>query len=90
MLTDINGVDRYSIVTLVFFITYTLMQPPATVLCRKIGPRVFLSTITLAWGVVMIGMGFLNNWTSLLALRLILGIFEAGGYLSCCRLIDGH
>ncbi|GAB7366182.1 hypothetical protein MBLNU230_g7742t1 [Neophaeotheca triangularis] len=78
VLEDVNGVDRYSIVTLVFFITYTLMQPPATVLCRKIGPRVFLSTITLAWGVVMIGMGFLNNWTSLLALRLILGIFEAG------------
>ncbi|KAI7515883.1 hypothetical protein KC331_g22270, partial [Hortaea werneckii] len=35
-----GSVDRYSIISLVFFITYTLCQPPATILCRKIGPRV--------------------------------------------------
>lgn len=77
-LFDVNGVDRYSVVTLVFFITYTVLQPPATVLCRKIGPRVFLSSITFAWGIVMLGMGFINDWTALLALRLVLGVFEAG------------
>ena len=65
-----------SIITLVFFITYTLCQPPATVLCRKIGPRVFLSTITFLWGIIMLSMGFVNDWTSLIGLRLVLGIFE--------------
>lgn len=54
------------------------MQPPATLLTRKIGPRVFLSSITFLWGIVMLGMGFIENWTSLLALRFIIGIFEAG------------
>lgn len=54
-----------SIITLVFFITYTISQPPATVLCRKIGPRVFLSSITLAWGAVMIGFGFVQSWEPL-------------------------
>lgn len=67
-----------SIISLVFFITYTLCQPPATILCRKIGPRVFLGTITFLWGVVMIGFGLVNNWETLIGLRLILGIFEAG------------
>lgn len=67
-----------SIISLVFFITYTLCQPPATILCRKIGPRVFLGTITFLWGVVMIGFGLVNNWQTLIGLRLILGIFEAG------------
>jgi hypothetical protein len=43
-----------SIIVLVFFITYVIFQPPATVLCRKIGPRPFLSFITFAWGVVMV------------------------------------
>lgn len=46
--------DRYSIIVLIFFIPYVLFQPPATVLLRKIGPRNFLSGITIAWGAVMI------------------------------------
>lgn len=45
---------RYSIATLVFFITYTIFQPPATIVTRKIGPRNFLPTICVAWGVVMV------------------------------------
>ena len=28
------------------------------------------------WGVVMIGMGFVENWTALVGLRVILGILE--------------
>ena len=48
------GVDRYSIITLVFFIPYVLFQPPATVVLRKVGPRIFLPLITLLWGGVMI------------------------------------
>merc|ERR1711977_706961 len=53
-----GSVDRYSIISLVFFITYTLCQPPATILCRKIGPRVFLGTIIFLWGVV----NLLSTW----------------------------
>ena len=65
-----------SIITLIFFITYTIFQPPATILCRKIGPRVFLSTITLLWGSLMIGFGFVQNWQTLVGLRALLGILE--------------
>jgi hypothetical protein len=70
--------DRYSIIVLVFFIPYVLFQPPATVLLRKIGPRAFLPTITLFWGITMIGMSFVKTWTQLIPLRILLGIFEAG------------
>jgi hypothetical protein len=38
---------RYNIIALVFFVTYSLFQPLAIVLCRKIGSRPFLSAITL-------------------------------------------
>ena len=69
---------RYSTIALVFFVTYVIFQPPATVLCRKIGPRPFLASICLAWGAVMIGMGFPKNWVAMIPLRLLLGIFEAG------------
>lgn len=46
--------NAYSIVTLVFFIPYTVFQIPATAIIRKIGPRVFLAAIVLAWGATMI------------------------------------
>lgn len=69
---------RYSLIVLLFFITYVALQPPATVILRKLGPRIFLPSIVVIWGVVMIGFGFVKEWHTLVPLRLILGIFEAG------------
>jgi sugar phosphate permease len=70
--------ERYSIIVLLFFITYVLLQPPATVVLRKLGPRMFLPAITMLWGITMICFGFVKEWTDLLGLRLVLGVFEAG------------
>jgi len=69
---------RYSIITLVFFITYVVFQFPATIIIKRVGPKYFLPLITLLWGAVMIGMGFVKSWQSMAGLRVILGIFEAG------------
>jgi MFS family permease len=70
--------ERYSIITLVFFTTYIVFQFPSTIIIRKIGPRIHLSFITFTWGIIMIGMGFLKNWQGMAALRVVLGILEAG------------
>ncbi|KAI0392327.1 MFS general substrate transporter [Xylariaceae sp. FL0594] len=79
--------NRYSLVTLLFFITYILFQPPATVICRKLGPRPFLAFITIAWGIVLIGLGLVHNWGSLAVLRIVLGLFEAGFFPSVIYLL---
>lgn len=42
-----------SFILLVFFITYVIFQMPATIVVRKFGPRIFLPTITLLWGIIM-------------------------------------
>ncbi|KIV91861.1 hypothetical protein PV10_06352 [Exophiala mesophila] len=81
---------RYSIATLVFFATYTLFQPPATVVTRKLGPRNFLPALCVAWGVVMIGFGFIQDWVVLIPLRLLLGLFEAGFFPGCFYLISTY
>ena len=61
-LTKLEGtISHYSIVTIVFFATYIVFQPPATVIVRYLGPRNFLSVIVVAWGAVMIGMGFADS-----------------------------
>lgn len=83
-----STVSRYSVVTLVFFITYIIFQPPSTVLIRKLGPRLHLSVITTAWGAVMIGMGFVKDWESLAGLRVVLGILEAGFFPSVVYLLS--
>ncbi|KIW11866.1 hypothetical protein PV08_09139 [Exophiala spinifera] len=89
MIVELKLIDfRYSTIALVFFATYTLLQPPATVLCRKIGPRPFLTFITFSWGVVMIGFGFPNTWGPMILLRLLLGVLEAGFFPGCVYLIS--
>ncbi|KAL2117468.1 hypothetical protein VTJ04DRAFT_7128 [Mycothermus thermophilus] len=80
--------NRYSIITLVFFVTYVIFQPPSTVLCRKIGPRIHISVITIAWGAIMIGMGFVKNWEGMVGLRLALGVLEAGFFPSAVYLLS--
>ncbi|KAL4939422.1 hypothetical protein BDV06DRAFT_225021 [Aspergillus oleicola] len=72
--------NGYSITSLVFFITYTIFQIPATVIIRKVGPRIFLSSIVFFWGAVMIGFGFVPSWPAMAGLRVILGALEAGFY----------
>jgi len=86
--TLMGTVSKYSVVTLVFFTTYIVFQPPATVIVRYLGPRVFLSFIVVAWGAVMIGMGFSDSFGTLAALRVVLGILEAGFFPSCVYLLS--
>jgi hypothetical protein len=94
--------NAYTIVSLVFFFTYAVGQPPATVMIRKMGPRVFLSCIVFAWGAVMIvsppfrvasrltaqGFGFVHSWQAMAGLRVVLGLFEAGFYPGCVYLLS--
>lgn len=66
--------NRYSIIVLLFFITYVALQPPATVVLRKVGPRIFLPLIVILWGLTMVGFAFVKTWVDLIPLRLVLGI----------------
>ncbi|KAK2597409.1 hypothetical protein QQS21_005957 [Conoideocrella luteorostrata] len=84
----VNGGNKYNIANLVFFVTYIIFQPPSTVLVRAIGPRAHLAGITLLWGAVMIGMGFVKKFSELAALRAVLGLFEAGFFPSCVYLLS--
>ncbi|KAH8687101.1 major facilitator superfamily domain-containing protein [Tricladium varicosporioides] len=80
--------DRYSLIVLIFFIPYVLFQPPATVVLRKVGPRIFLSAITILWGACMICFGFVKKWDQMLGLRVILGVLEAGFFPGCAYLLS--
>ncbi|KAK6536423.1 hypothetical protein TWF281_000660 [Arthrobotrys megalospora] len=80
--------NAYSIATLVFFVTYIFFEPPGVIGCRKFGPRLFLPTICLLWGISVTCMGFVKNWHQLLGMRLILGVFEAGYFPGASYLLS--
>ncbi|KAL2697126.1 hypothetical protein AAEP93_002421 [Penicillium crustosum] len=79
---------RYSIMILIFFVPYVLLQPPMTVVTRKVGPRFFLGSIILSWGAILIGMGFSRNWKHMVMTRALLGALEAGYFPGCVYLLS--
>ncbi|ODQ58562.1 hypothetical protein WICANDRAFT_105447 [Wickerhamomyces anomalus NRRL Y-366-8] len=75
--------SEYNICLTVFFLTYASFEVPSNMLLKKIGKQsVFLPTIMLCWGIVMVCMGVVQNYAGLLITRLLLGLFEASLYPS--------
>jgi MFS family permease len=58
--------------------TFVTLQPFATVLGRRIGPKYFIPILMLSWGAVCMAHAGITNRAQLIALRLLLGAFEAG------------
>lgn len=68
--------DRYSLVVMIFFVPYVICQFPANIVCRRLGPCLWLPSLAVSWGIVTLGVGFTTNWTQLIACRILLGILE--------------
>lgn len=80
---------RFSIITLVFFLTYIVCELPSQLGLRRFGPRWWLGTAVLLWGIVVITMTFASSWIHLVVQRLLLGMFEScllpgAAYLLAC------
>lgn len=68
----------YALALSVFFIAYNLCEVPANLMLKKLSPKIWLSLIVTLFGICMIGMGLITNFEGLLAMRVLLGVFEAG------------
>ncbi|OCK80473.1 MFS general substrate transporter [Lepidopterella palustris CBS 459.81] len=80
--------SRYSIAVCVFFITYFIFEIPSNIMLRKFGAARWLSFLAFAWGICVLGAGFTHSWKAIVALRVLLGIFEAGFIPGCAYLIS--
>lgn len=80
--------NQYTTVVVVLFPTYIIVQPVATVACRKIGPRNFITGIVIGWGAATIGIGFAKNFNTVVAMRVLLGLFEGGFFPSALFLLS--
>jgi ACS family tartrate transporter-like MFS transporter len=62
----------------VFFIGYFLLEVPSNMLLHRYGARKWMARICTSWGLVTMGMFFVQGYTHVLTLRSLLGIAEAG------------
>ena len=63
-----------------FFLGYCAFEIPANLILQRIGARVWLGAIMLVWGVISAGMAFVATPHQFYAMRVLLGIAEAGCY----------
>jgi MFS family permease len=70
--------NDYNIALFIFFIPYVLFEVPSNLVLKKLAPSTWLSLIMVFWGIATIGMGLVNNFEGLIAMRVLLGFFEAG------------
>lgn len=57
---------------------YILLEVPSNILIKRIAPSTWLCGIMFGWGVITVCQGVVQSFGSLIALRFLLGIFEAG------------
>ncbi|EMC98928.1 hypothetical protein BAUCODRAFT_64805 [Baudoinia panamericana UAMH 10762] len=73
----LQGYD-YNMILSVFYISYVLFEIPSNILCKKMGPGLFIPTCTLLFGVCSFGTAFVHTRAQVCGVRFLLGIFEAG------------
>lgn len=79
--------SQYSTVVSVLYATYIPVMLPGVWLmkqCRR--PRYYLAGMMLCWSLCSLFTMFANSYGSLLALRLLVGLFE-GSYFSCIAVL---
>ncbi|QUH05552.1 MFS transporter [Saccharopolyspora erythraea] len=62
----------------IFFLGYLVLEVPSNLALHRFGARKWLARIMISWGVVATAMAFVPNATTLVVLRFLLGVAEAG------------
>ncbi|KAJ9106423.1 hypothetical protein QFC21_001569 [Naganishia friedmannii] len=70
--------NQFNIASTVFFVTYVVFEIPSNLVLKKFRPSRWIPAIVVVWAIIQICMGLVETYGQLLALRLLLGLFEAG------------
>ncbi|VUC37779.1 unnamed protein product [Clonostachys rosea] len=85
---NIDAGSRYSVALLVFFPGYFISEIPSNMMLVKVGVKIWMTILTVGFGICVLCMGFSPNHHVLSFLRFMLGIFEGGIYPACVFLIS--
>ncbi|KAK8054314.1 hypothetical protein PG996_013615 [Apiospora saccharicola] len=85
---NITG-DQYNIALSIFFIPYILAEVPSNMILNKFTkPSLYMGSIVLSWGIIMTMTGIVRNFGGLCAVRVMLGLFEAGFFPGAILLVS--
>ncbi|GAV99050.1 MFS general substrate transporter [Lentinula edodes] len=72
--------QKWTLALSIFYVGYCLLEMPANVLQRRIGANRFFFLSLTFWGLASLSFVYAKGYGALLALRVLLGIGEAGYY----------
>lgn len=76
---DLHLTDTaYGLGAALYFIGQLLFDLPSNLLLQKVGARIWIARIMITWGIIAALMMFVTGERSFYAMRLLLGISEAG------------
>jgi MFS family permease len=70
--------QQFSITLVVFFVTYVVFEAPSNMLLVRLKPSIYLPAIMVIWGGLTCCMAAINDFKHLVALRILVGVFESG------------
>jgi len=79
MLDDLGMSEQaYALGAGLFYVSYFLFEVPSNLILCRMGARRWIGRIMISWGLISAGMAFVTGPWSFYALRLLLGVAEAG------------
>lgn len=70
--------NQFQIAVSILFVTYITFEVPSNLVLKKFTPSRWIAFITTSWGIVATLTGLVQNYSGLLACRVLLGALEAG------------
>ncbi|KAI4756595.1 high-affinity nicotinic acid transporter [Aureobasidium sp. EXF-3400] len=70
--------NQFNTISTLFYPFYVLFEIPWTMAVKRFGANHVLGIAMIAWSVITLATGFIQNYTQAIAVRVLLGAFEAG------------
>ncbi|KAI1397967.1 MFS general substrate transporter [Hypoxylon fuscum] len=70
--------NQFQIAVSIFFVTYLAFEVPSNLVLKPLTPSRYIAFIAFGWGIIATCSGFVHSYGALIAVRLILGVVEAG------------
>ncbi|KAL8817190.1 MAG: hypothetical protein Q9223_003927 [Gallowayella weberi] len=70
--------NQYQTAVSILFVTYLLAEVPSNLVLKKLRPSRWISAITTSWGIIATLTGITQNYSGLIACRVLLGLIEGG------------
>jgi hypothetical protein len=70
--------NDFNVALLVQIAPYIFFEIPSNLILKHVRPSYWLGGLSLCWGFMTLGQGLVKTYSGLIALRIFLGLFEAG------------